>query len=677
MAGSRAKAAASRAAGSAKSRKTKDATQETAESASPEVPAAPRLVGTGDGGVGPLQRLRATVKVAIDDVLAGCVAWTSTRNERGKTARLDALRLALTGKHPAQKRGAGLLSLALDGRTLVAEATGKVVSASYQIPAGRVTGDHTFVLGGQTARPTTLPDLLTATLTDKELRTLLLASFPVGVSLAPPFAASDVQQAQWQRAIVEACDDLGLDPAKLPSDASGRALVLSTLGAVLQRTKRQQAAVIAANTKQAAERRAQLAALGAAPMEAAVVEAENLVAKTSTYEQALDVMTRVPVVQKRWQDATERKAQLVKPADPDFTVIDRTVAEAQQSVEAAETALAHVREQNGLILQISLLRRKHVEIAERQNGHAQCLVCESATELDALRIGLHQVQQLTTPLEQQLAARELDVTQAKARLRKVSESANAQRAALMQTNTQYQQAASAVAVEIASCEAQLAELGLSWARVLKAAEVDERDSMAVMDFAAKARQAGTEAEVNKARAEELRKRFDAYAEVQQLELSTATLAQAQHALEGLQTAAKQHIEAEVRKLVEPVEAAVNYYMPQTLVARLVLSEPSGDACCRFEVKGFDGEWRAFGAAPGRAWAALSIAVALAMLPDGDSELRIVLLDDTELAAFSPEARSELLGALAQAQRGGKIDHVFVACTQPETIPAGYLVYKLD
>jgi len=672
----RTKDAAKRTAASTKAKKDQ---LDPAEAAPLEVVAAvPPTKGTGSGGKGLFTMLRSSVKGHYADPLDGCTAWSSTRNERGKTARLDAIRLALTGAHPAAKRGAGLLALSADGNRLAVEMVGPAGTARYTIPQGRVTGDHSIVLHGHAVDAPLMPDLGLTTLTDSQLRQMLFARFPVGLSLTVPPGLSEAQAAFWQQAIVRTADDLKLNVDKLAGDEIARALVLGQLPGALAAIKRDLKRDIDRDGAREIERRAALVEAGPKPTTEEVEQALSIYQRALRAQEVISVVTGLQECAAKDEAFNRQLAQFTAPTPLDFAALDAGVEAAQRAVDDARKERLQVEETLGLYGKVATLRELHVQNAERQGGHTQCLTCGSQAELEALRISLHQIKTAVQPYDEHLRQYDARIEELHKTAQKLQRDANEKKRAHAQQGQQHAQAISGTQQAQAQCRGQYQTLALQWQRLCAEANVESSNAEKVQAFIQQATELQS-ADTNALRlaAEALSTRQQAYEQLQQDEAQTQVARVHLQALTALEAVAKQTVENETKKLIAPVEKAVNLCLPQGLKARLLLLDTDGSACCRFEVAGHDGQFRAYGAAPGRSWMALTLAVATAFLPSDPEAIRVVLLDDSDLAPFAPDARRELLGAFAQLQREGTFDHVFVACTQPETIPTGYLHYKLD
>lgn len=123
------------------------------------------------------------------------------------------------------------------------------------------------------------------------------------------------------------------------------------------------------------------------------------------------------------------------------------------------------------------------------------------------------------------------------------------------------------------------------------------------------------------------------------------------------------------------EAAVNKWMPPGFTAKLSMQDADGKPDCAWCVIGADGRPHPLGAMSGAEQAALTVAIACAW-SEGQRQ-RFLLLDDADIAGFSEQNLKLTLTMLAEAVAEGRLTQVFVAWSRPAEIPSkGWSVVSL-
>ena len=137
----------------AKKKRTMVMTDVDADGKAVTTPVAPvipikKAVVAKEGAPGYFRRIVSNVKGRDMDIpLAACTAIVSERNRAGKTAVLDAIRLALTGKHPIGPDAVDLAGLTADASLPFATLSGDAATTNFAFPDGKKT--PALTVGGE------------------------------------------------------------------------------------------------------------------------------------------------------------------------------------------------------------------------------------------------------------------------------------------------------------------------------------------------------------------------------------------------------------------------------------------------------------------------------------------------------------------------------------------------
>lgn len=137
------------------------------------------------------------------------------------------------------------------------------------------------------------------------------------------------------------------------------------------------------------------------------------------------------------------------------------------------------------------------------------------------------------------------------------------------------------------------------------------------------------------------------------------------ALAGLAAESDKLVQSLITQVANDASAKISAHMPDGFSARISLD----DDHCRLHIIDDRGVERAAKLAAGSEVSALMIGVILAW--SADAEYRMLLIDDDDLAGFSPENVRTFLSGLAEKQKAGEIDQVFVAWSRPDEVPDVY------
>ena len=163
--------------------------------------------------------------------------------------------------------------------------------------------------------------------------------------------------------------------------------------------------------------------------------------------------------------------------------------------------------------------------------------------------------------------------------------------------------------------------------------------------------------------------------VERMEDDIRTLRRRADIAKTLKTEAKKALAAALRKTKKAAEKAVNTHMPEGFTAALDIS----DTVCEWRVVGEDGRGHNRHTMCGSEKATIVIALALAWTED--APMRILTLDDQDLAMLEPDNLIAMLKRVEALQQQGKITQVFSAwpaarLDHVSDIPASWNIIKV-
>jgi hypothetical protein len=137
----------------------------------------------------------------------------------------------------------------------------------------------------------------------------------------------------------------------------------------------------------------------------------------------------------------------------------------------------------------------------------------------------------------------------------------------------------------------------------------------------------------------------------------------------LEKEAKALLQDLTRRAKDAAENAVNKYLPAGFVAELNLEGND----CEWRIVGTDGRPHVRDAMAGSERGALIIALALAW--SEGAPVRILLLDDEDVAGFSKANLLAFLAKVADCVRSGLLTQAFLAWSRPDEVPASWTIIR--
>lgn len=629
-------------------------------------PVAPEAVGTG----ALFREVYTNVKRGGRAQLGPCTAFVAPSNRSGKTRYLDAIQLALRGRHPIGSSVDALLSLS-DGETLIAglrDASGEPV-AVYQIDKdGKPAHQRGGVLAGLTddqiaqILPLTSMEDLVRFGTPLAREEFLRRFGGAGVNVDPPAGLDERQIAQWHQALVAVGAEVAtpggyLRTAMDPIDA------LTELPGYFRRQKLalgKQATALKDETDR--RRQAIMESAGMLVTAEAVEEARKLLSQAETFDRLVDQRRLLAEKQAEYarvyEEATRVLAQPVPPAFISSVEADAesvALTHAEKAIEEAEREVQLATGQVGAMTLAVEARRLLVQTAGAGQGHV-CIFCTERPTRD--------MKALLASAEAQLAEaqRVFDAArtarqQAHGNLGGLQEKIRFERAKRQQAHDARVRENARLTDQLIALNHQIQEL----TQTLSAVGAVEDPKVPVMEA--------------RLRYENLhRAQMDLHAcdtnsaRVRQLETE-------QGIIKTLEKAAEQTLTQASLRVASSAVTAVQSYLPEGFLVRLVLVDENGKRTYRWDVTGTDGQPHRKGAMSGAELGALKIALACAWAEN--LPVRIVCLDDADLAGFSAAGVRAFLDKMRECVTSGKLTQCFAAWSRPEEIPGGWSVVRVD
>lgn len=590
-----------------------------------------------------------TVKLGL------CTAFVSPFNRVGKTAMLDAFRLGLTGKHPVGPHAADLASLSHGAMPMVV-LDGKKFHASFHFPEGRRTAEH--VVSG-----------FSGDISSGQLEQLLpLLRVEELLSLGSAKAREVIFNRFGDAESAKTIQPLGLTPGaqklydmmlkQIESEMPGADLVvqLSEAGGYLRSTKTGLSAK--EKTLREAAGRAQESMLVAGP------PSDDLLTAVERKLQAKRAAAGHETFVKSFEAA---KARLQ-------SAYDAWKAIPEPLPEAEAQALWKAKEESRL----AVLGGLETRLGEAATAHQKARdVLVALTNIDEIRAALT----VGTPCPVCLTnvSHRPDDTGA---LRKQVEAVVGQRKAVLdglkiEMLTLVDEGTAARRKEEQEYQTLMWRKQNAWQAVVIERDNVERIKSSLDASAAEGLSVTETIPELEAQLRQLHQAKLAASNASAYNSELQDIVLQQTFVKEVDQAVAQMLARLLNSVKARAEAAVNAWMPKGFTAALRLADADNKAVCWWEVIGKDGEAHPLGAMSGAERGALSVALACAW-PKNDDSMKVVLLDDMNLAGFNPENLRLTLDMLREKAEAGALSQVIVAWSRPDEIPTtGWTVVHLS
>ncbi len=614
---------------------------------------------TKEGLPGYFSRVVSNVKGRNMDVkLSRCTAIVSERNRAGKTAVLDAFRLALTGKHPIGSDAVDLVGLTADGSWPTAGIAGDVASSIFSFPDGKrtpvlvPTGEFLQLQADDVAN-------LLPLVANRELLSLGTAkareglfrrfgSASLATATAPPMGLSPEQVVLWNRAIAGDGRLGSLDTTeKLSAAGTWIRSHKSNLGKKMKALEEE---------KQRLHDMAVAAGAGA-PTDDLLRDIQKKIDTHRALGNTTLLRSRAQQSESRLMELIEQYKVAPKPIDP--ISHEQALQEIREKYPVDEMRAAVEKGQPAVDAAQRNVRLFTVLVGIRKNTHSTgtCLACTEAQ-------GAGPAASLVTGAEQALA-------DAKAQALSLS-------AALEQDQMLLQDALNGRNRETVELDGTLARERNAYERLLADLKAAKANYEASQSMLAEAGVGEIPAEPLEVLQQQLTALNNAKAESGRatgLAVELRSLQQEQEDTKTVEKSLGKVLNDLVASVQTAAQDAVNAWMPPGFKAALMLEDEDGKPTCRWEIIGTDGRPHPRGAASGAEWAALTVAVACAW--SEGQRFRFLLLDDADLAGFSAENVRKALTMIAEAVASGRLTQALVAWSRPMEIPdEGWSVVSL-
>jgi hypothetical protein len=514
------------------------------------------LFGNKPGTIPAFTHIKSNVKRDISAGLGACTAIIGA-NRSGKTAILDSIRLALTGKHPIGAKANALMQLRNEDQVggLSISLQGEKGFAEFSVTGSKIqhnfSGEVSSIDANKIMPSAPISDILTGAARGKEA---LFERFGEKLDLSvTPVGLNDLQKSLWAKEVT-----------------AHPSVMLSDLVSILRKAKLARGRAITSTEKAINDQKSQLP----------IVQAE-LLPELKEREQTA----------RAYESAKQQRERLAH-FKKTLNKLDKQEADLELSLEEQRRRLSFAE--------------LYLENQRPLLDNSQCFCCG----------------QVTTPeiLAQRVAQFEEAVNMRK---KSIASFGDAQ--------------------ERVRIETTIAELE----KVLSTVNVDY-DGPASWDIQTQIQQ------IEQAQA--IKANFER--EVEQL----TDLKQEQAAYKTIEKEAAKLLVSQLKKLKATAESAVNHHMPATFAATL----------------NDDGKWsvggHAVGTLSGSELSALTLALNLAWTDA--SPIRVLLLDDEELALFDATNVAELFTTVSAAVKRGDISQACVATSRPGIIPESWTKIEL-
>lgn len=610
----------------------------------------------GGGTAGYFSKLTSNVKGQMEIPLSPCTAVVGP-NRAGKTAVLDAMRLALVGSHHIGPHD--LLGLTPNGVPPRASLVGAKAESHFFFPDGKKTPAVQRSGEFQSIDPKLAENMLPMVATEEllqlgtaKMREMLFRRFGVATSVPVPAVLAEPQQRLWQEVMNISAGDAFHEWAyeteiveRLSSAGTllrqRKPALTAMMNSLLDERERLQSAnaVVGVPTDdlfQAIEAKLDIwkglrASKLSQPPRVTTAQLESLGARLVAEAEAYRALPAPPTN----SELEDIKEGLTRVAD--LPGKRHAVTEARNAYEAAMNSVRVF---------------KVLHAVREQFSQGRCLACNQSTH-DVHRDALVQevklrVQQLTAAAEPlRVAWNELDE-----QLR-IAESALP--AALQRADHE----AATLRWRHDSAQKALVTLKSEYERLQKLHQQEHE----LPTQTAVAPPAESEEELRR----QLAELQDARAVAARLSAIGTELRKCETQMADIKTVEQvlgETLTTLLAGIAKQAEAAVNAWMPEGFKAVLAFDN-DGSTVCRWEVVGSDGRPHPRGAMSGAEWASLHVAIACAWTEG--QPFRFLLLDDGDIAGFSPQNLKLMLRMVAKAVADGRLTQAVVAWSRPEEV----------
>lgn len=578
--------------------------------------------------VEPAAILRTNVKGQSQDVVLAACNLITGENRHGKTAILDAVRLALTGKHPVGPHGKDLMELAPAGA--------QGLYAELEAPSW---GSKFALVAGKKPAPLEVKGV-PADSEERIMPALAMRSFLVGDKLAreavfkrfgqvamtggvpTPKGLNTDQKALWAKGAV-ACTDP--DPAK----------VLSKISAWMRSEKLACGKTVSSLTTQLEEARARLAELSAGAERIPLLEEQYKKAVAweslaSTREQLADAKAKLEALAAEAQVFVEGQAAF----DATWTaaVEQRGKIEAEIAAKKAAWQALHGQRKE-LAPRLERIRAMDDVLAAMEKAQSKaCPLCRGPADPTAIRreiqalLDERKTQDKTFEtgmgkVEEEIARLANDVRGIEGNERVAKVSRDRQRESI-------KMAAGIARARVESLEASIAAVGASYD--------------------------GPTPDALRAEIDGLRNAESTRVQVEALEEQIRGAKNEQIVAKALEGEAEKMLQTLLTSAAVNAETAVQKYLPVSFTAVLDLS----DGGCEWRLMGADGRPHNRFAMSGAEQTALMVALALAWTEG--SKIRVLTLDDADIGPLDDKNLTLFLNKIRDCVEAGLLTQVFVA-----------------
>lgn len=599
----------------------------------------------------PFEQLNSNIKTHVSERLAPLTAWCG-RNRSGKTSRIDAITLALTGKHAVGPHGVDLIELGVQNTpSLFAELSGPDGKTEWKLAIENGKAKKP----GPPLRVGRIADLIK----DEDLEHILPAqSMASLIRLGTPLTREAIFSRFGQLNDIRTPRGLNEDQLKLwaeglkevrEADAKAdTAEQLSALNAWMRRKK---------------------LALGKElnALEAIATKKEEAMAPAAAGAEQLPEWKKQLAVAEAWERASAARAR--KAAIDAAT--DSYRARGRPLIEEEKTLVANAAKHTELIKQLETDRAtilSQVSAIEEQIKTETFYLAGGEWVTECLHRGIKAAEAAGTTTSPCLVCSNPDFEPAVA-LEQVLPRVEARKAsiqALYKKKAQVEASAAEVTAKISALQSEQAAVHADFETRKAALRLEYAQLTAQREENALAL-VGAPATYEGPTSVELRSRIESVSVINTKQVAVdedlikvRQLKTARDTAKVLEEEAAKLLNQLLKQTADAAQAAVNKYMPAGFRAKLDTDSVA------WTVIGTDGRAHPKGAMAASEKGSLLVALALAWT-EGQAA-RFVILEEEETAGFEPETLRGVLDALRDAQADGLITQVFMTSFRPHELP---------